>query len=437
MSGAMLRRVLAIGLIVVWEFIFVCLPLMIACCRRNHEERDRLLGSLVVKCVTRLGPCFVKVAQMFSYRSDLLSPNFLAPMAHLQDDVRYGARDDDVAVCLNLLGGCGLGIDVDPLPSGAGSVALVFKGRLGNGEVVAVKVVRPWVAVAIERDNALLRRLIALVARLPSLKSVPLLQLFDEVTKLVARQVDMIFEGDVLDAFLALALPNASVDMPRRIQSVDRHPGILVMTWAGDSLRYCAAALSEQDFRLAGLELLRRLYRMIFLEGLVHCDLHPGNVLSRGGANLTLIDLGLAARLSELDRTNFRAFFAAFVSNDVTGCAAAIIRSARVQPDLIDRIRLRRDVSVLLATHHGRKAGEFLVAQFVADVFDLQRRHELYGAPGFVSAIWALVMYEGLIRDKYPDLDFQAEASPYVISHWISQARVGNRLQPALVISGV
>ena len=54
-------------------------------------------------------------------------------------------------------------------------------------------------------------------------------------------------------------------------------------------------------------------------------------------------------------------------------------------------------VEKLLVSRTGQRAGEFLVAGFVAELFDLQRRFGLYGAPGFVNAIWARAMFEGLV----------------------------------------
>jgi predicted unusual protein kinase regulating ubiquinone biosynthesis (AarF/ABC1/UbiB family) len=47
----------------------------------------------------------------------------------------------------------------------------------------------------------------------------------------------------------------------------------------------------------------------------------------------------------------------------------------------------------------------------------------LPGAPGFVSAIWALVMFEGLVRTRYPDLDFQAAAQPFLVADLVGRSR--------------
>src|SRR5262245_38024005 len=104
----------------------------------------------------------------------------------------------------------------------------------------------------------------------------------------------------------------------------------------------------------------------------------------------------------------FRDLFLALASNNSPGCAAAIVRSALSVPDDFDWTAFQRDVDALMEAYHGRTAGNFLVAEFVYQILRLQKQHKLFGAPGFAAAIWALVMFEGLVRVRFPDLDFQA-----------------------------
>lgn len=422
--AALCLRALVIAAVVAAAAIRVAWPLVVAQHRKDMRARDHLLGCLVVASASRLGPCFVKVAQMFSYRADLLSADLIGPLTALQDDVCYAGRRDDVATCREELALHATGITVDPVPAGSGSVAIVFKGHLPSGAAVALKVVRPWVAASIAMDCALLRCLVRMLARGRAFREVPLVLLFDQVATMVHRQVDMVEEGRVLDQFAKSANVVRGVGVPRRVPDIAAQSRILVMEWVGDYRPLRSAELSDSAFRQASRSLLRRLYNMIFNEGLVHCDLHPGNVLSNEYGALMLVDVGLAVRLSDADRIAFRSFFSAFVWDDASRCTDAIVRSAIQRPDALDMQRLRADVAALLARHHGRLAGEFLVVRFVHEVFELQRRHRLFGAPGFVAAVWALAMYEGLVRDRYPELDFQAEAKPHVVSHLIAMARM-------------
>jgi predicted unusual protein kinase regulating ubiquinone biosynthesis (AarF/ABC1/UbiB family) len=57
----------------------------------------------------------------------------------------------------------------------------------------------------------------------------------------------------------------------------------------------------------------------VFLDNLVHGDLHPGNILVKPDhSGLVVLDPGIVARLSQRDMANFKAVFAAVVTGDAT-----------------------------------------------------------------------------------------------------------------------
>jgi predicted unusual protein kinase regulating ubiquinone biosynthesis (AarF/ABC1/UbiB family) len=42
------------------------------------------------------------------------------------------------------------------------------------------------------------------------------------------------------------------------------------------------------------------------------------------------------------------------------------------------------------------------------------RKHRIYGSPHFTLPILSLLTYKGIIKDIYPELDFQQEAAPFI-----------------------
>jgi ubiquinone biosynthesis protein len=56
------------------------------------------------------------------------------------------------------------------------------------------------------------------------------------------------------------------------------------------------------------------------------------------------------------------------------------------------------------------------VAGFVFELFQIQRRHGIYGSPDFTLPILSLLTYEGMIKDIYPEIDFLQEAVPFVMA---------------------
>ena len=109
---------------------------------------------------------------------------------------------------------------------------------------------------------------------------------------------------------------------------------------------------------------------------------------------------------------------------DSQACARIILEIASGRPEGLDERAYRDDVRRLIKTHHGKSAGQFLIAEFVFQLFSLQQRYRVHGTPGLVNAIWALATFEGLVRRRYPDLDFQGEARACLTSELVEAARV-------------
>ena len=68
-------------------------------------------------------------------------------------------------------------------------------------------------------------------------------------------------------------------------------------------------------------------------------------------------------------------------------------------------------------------AGEFLVASFVNALFRIERQYGVYSSPSFTMAILSLVVYEGVIRHRCVELDFQREAVPILLSLFNEQTK--------------
>lgn len=393
-------------------------PALRAHLRQEQSVRNRLVGEALARAAETLGPVFTKAAQAISYRTDLLPQSFLEPLARLQENVRsQRAFDRELAVCATLLRPPNNELSsVDELPIACGSIAAVFRATTRAGLSVAIKVVRPGVAEAINLDLACLRVLMLRAARMRFAAGIPVIEIFESIAGMVAGQCDMVREAQNLQAFAKSASQTRGISIPHRRENPTMSPNLLVMNYVDDGVSISSSDLDDWRFKSASLNLLRFLYRMIFIDGFVHCDLHPGNIRVRIDGSVCLLDAGLAARLTPEDRDGFRDFFVALARGDTDAMTSAIIKSATSVPADLAQIELRADVETLVRNYSGRNAGDFTVAEFVYRVFDLQRKHRLYGAPGFVSAIWALLMFEGVVRSRYPDLDFQSEARPYAIA---------------------
>jgi ubiquinone biosynthesis protein len=412
------RRLVLIAAVAIGGFGRAALPIIFARVAGNRDLSHRLFGEVLADSAERLGPVFIKLAQMVSYRADLLPDALRAPLARLQEQVApVGPGEARRALELAL----GHSADLlfaqfDDNPIACGSIASVHIARTHAGDVVAVKIVRLAAPETIRRDLACARWVTRRIANSRYASGIPVAEIFETIASMIAAQSDMIAEAQNLQNFSRNTSAHQDVRLPTPRSDIAVAHGALIMDYVGNTCSIASPALSDQEFRAAAVRVLRRLYRMLFADGLIHCDLHPGNVHVQADGTAWLFDAGLVSEMSRKDREYFRDFFVAFTNGDAAKATASIINSAVDVPHGLDRNRLQSDVGLLLTTYAGRRAGEFLVVDFVGRLFAIQRKHRLYGSPGFVSAIWALVMFEGLVRHRYPDLDFQGEARAFAIA---------------------
>ena len=71
-------------------------------------------------------------------------------------------------------------------------------------------------------------------------------------------------------------------------------------------------------------------------------------------------------------------------------------------------------MSTLVETHSGKNAEQFEVTLFSKELFELFQSNGLRGSTDFVTVILALVVFEGIVKQISPSLDFQAEARSFL-----------------------
>lgn len=382
----------------------------------------RAQGLALVRLCERAGPALIKFAQLAAARADLLPTALIEPLARVQDQARPPSVRQLRRALRRAYGPPGtwpFAIDTWT-PVATGSIATVLAARLPDGETVALKVVRPGVVHEIRADLVWLGWLLRLAGRLPALRALPLRHTFAQLAPLVECQTDMFAEARARDRLAPAAGPG--VILPSTRPELTR-ANVLAMSFQPAAHKLTDRAVPQAVYERGCRLLLAALYRMIFITGFVHCDLHPGNVGCDGEGSVILYDYGLVAELTDADRAALAGLFSAIANRDPVRAAREIISSAAAVPVGLDREALISDADTLLMRWGGKTTGKFLIAALVRELFEVQYRHGIVSVPNFSAAIWALATFEGLVRHRYPELDFQAQAKPFLISYILISAR--------------
>src|SRR5207237_1902233 len=126
--------------------------------RPSRDEIRATTARRFRETLAELGPTFIKLGQILSSRPDILPPDFIAELSHLQDR----AAPMQVETVFELIEK-GLGrsahelfASIDPEPMASASIAQVHRAKLASGEDVVVKVQRPGIEEQIRSDTDLL-----------------------------------------------------------------------------------------------------------------------------------------------------------------------------------------------------------------------------------------------------------------------------------------
>jgi ubiquinone biosynthesis protein len=416
-------------LIAWWTSVAACtafVRMAAAAVRGQRSRRAAIVGRTLADLLTRLGPTYVKLGQLLGGRRDLLGDEMVEALVSLRDDLpplnpvvarRIVTREIGAPIEMVFS-------EFANEPSASGSIASVYRARLRDGRPVAVKVLRPDAATRIRRDLELLRRGARWLERLPRLRALPLTAAIDELGACLLRQTDFVQEAAANRHLRAGLAEMSDVLLPSLVDERCTHH-ILVMDFVE---AFAAPAVRRGEDVVAVRAALRALYWMIFVDGVVHCDMHEGNVRCLPGGHVALVDFGFVARLAPDTRLAFAEFFFAMAAGDGPWCADIALRLAETYPNDLDERVFTAEIATIVTAATGRSIAEFNVARFVGDLFATQRRHGVRSTPAFVMAIVSLLVLEGLAKAIDSRVDFQREAMPFIARAgiWTSGSRSGD-----------
>ena len=374
--------------------------------RRNGDRWKRLL--------IRLGPSYIKIGQLLSTRRDLLPEPVCTALGRLTDSVppprrrrvertvrdAYRTRPWPFA-------------EFEWTPIACGSIATVHRGVTVDGRVVAVKVRRPGIERVMRQDFALTAMAMGLLGGIPlaRMRSMPFKAMHHEVGVAILRQLDFAAERESLDALRGNLAGFPGIRLPESIPDLCTET-VLVMEYIDGLTRFTPADLDVDTRRDVVRGLLAATYEMLFVDGLVHCDMHPGNLYFGRDARLVILDAGFVIRLPEVIRASFADFFINMAMGNGTMCAQIVIDSAAQAGGSGDLGGFRAELAALVLESTGARSGEFSLAGFAGRLFDLQRRYGVHPPPEFAFPLLSLLVIEGMIKGFDDEVDFQAEAVP-------------------------
>lgn len=383
---------------------------------RPGSSFSQSIGQFMVWMFQNLGGAYIKIGQILATRTDLISEQIALSLCALHDSVPSFSGTQAEAILQRSLcvpvSECFSAFD--RIPIGSAAIAQVHRGVLRRGGIVAIKIRRPGIQRIIEIDAAIFRLFMRILAVFPGFHGLPLNDMARAITETLSTQANFRIERDRHLEFFEFFNDTGPVRVPRLLEEYCTDE-ILVMEYIANSTKITEFASSARTGRNAVLSGLQALYRMLFLQGLIHCDLHPGNILVGEYGNVYILDFGFAAKMGIEERRAFAEFFLAIALGDGEGASNILLETATSIPPTLNRKQFSNEISDLIKKCAGLRAADFLIVSFVTRLFRIQKAHKICASSRFTMAIISLLVYEGMIRKYYADLDFQREALPVLL----------------------
>ncbi|MEI2766576.1 MAG: AarF/UbiB family protein [Dermatophilaceae bacterium] len=301
----------------------------------------------------RMGPTYIKLGQLLSTRYDMLPPVYTDALARLQDSVEPFPAEQAREIVEAEIGARirHLFESFDDKPVGAASLGQVHRARTRSGKDVVVKVQRPGIRETVRDDMAVLTQLAELAERRTDVgRRFGITRLLAQFRRSLVGELDYRRESANLVRFGELTAPYPHLVVPQPLPDYTTSRVLTMDFVAGRKVTDVTPyGLLDIDAPTLVAELFRCYLQMILVEGTLHADPHPGNILLTPEGTLALLDLGMVATVPP--RIQDKVVKVLLAIGDGDGEEAASVLASMGHPlDGYDAASFRDDVAHLVSS---------------------------------------------------------------------------------------
>ena len=383
--------------------------------RRRDPERHRRRAERLTSTLAELGPTFIKLAQVFAARADILPEPYLSAIGTLTDQVPPlppGVAERVVRE--------ELGRDVgqvferfDREPLAAASLGQVHRASYAGREVV-VKVLRPGVEELVGEDLDVSFRILFLLNLLfPNHHTRAITTIVSEFSKRIRDELDFREEARNAGLLRRNFQSESRVVVPAVVAELVTRRVLVLEYVEGTRIDRLHERLASGELELQRLvEVVVDAYiKMMLEDGVFHADPHAGNLLVDPQGRLVLLDFGMVLQVERETRRRLVETALAAARQDVDGVINGFYELGILDPD-VDRGTVRDAAQSLLAVSLKDDTSPRQIQRLVEQVLDTFYEWPLVLPSNLVYFGRAGVLVEGIGLRYDPNFNALAMARP-------------------------
>jgi predicted unusual protein kinase regulating ubiquinone biosynthesis (AarF/ABC1/UbiB family) len=371
----------------------------------HHERRARRLTTVL----GGLGPTFIKLAQLFSSRADILPEPYLTHIGTLQDQAPPDPWEEVAKVLEEEWGRPVEEIfqEFEKEPLAAASLGQVYRARYA-GKEVAVKVLRPGVEDVVALDLEIsFRFLFWLNVLFRNHHIRALTNLVREFSVRVREEMDFRQEAENMEVYRSYFPDEGKVRIPKVFEEYTRRR-ILVMEYCSGTkidrlqTRFDSGELDITDI----METLTGLYlRTMMVDGFLHADPHPGNLLVQEDGRIVLLDWGMMLKVPRWTRESILGLALAVERENLDGTINGMYQLGMISPEVSRGEIHEAATEIMRIMERAKESSKERIQEIVEEIFDTFYTFPLLLPQELVYFFRTSVLLEGIGYRYDPQFD--------------------------------
>lgn len=372
------------------------------------DETCERYAQCLVQALEELGPCFIKLGQMMSTRPELFPPPYIAALSRLQARVTPVLGKTIAAIIEEELGAPlqQLFRSFDRTPLATASIAQVHRAVLHDGSQVVVKVQRPGVRQLVEMDIHVMQEVACFVTNYTPLGArYGLKQIVQELKQSLSQELDFQQEANntrlishQISEFHHILTPEIYLNYTSsRVLTLNLLEGRHLAEVSCEELK-------QFDTPIIAEELFSAYLKQIIINGIFHCDPHPGNILFTNDGRLAILDFGMVAYFDAGQKEKLLLLLLAFAERQGERVAETYLDMIEV-PETCNRQAFTQEICTLVSRYHDRSPKQMDMGKVLLEFALVAQTYQM-AVPAALSLLGkALLNLDGTLRVLAPDLN--------------------------------